>query len=66
MKEARESGIKELKSFVAGIERDYDEVRAHHEHSHDPNKSFPLDNPSECKYICYISIVTNFITIFDG
>jgi len=28
MKEARESGIKELKSFVAGIERDYDAVRA--------------------------------------
>lgn len=28
MKEACESGIKELKSFVAGIERDYDAVRA--------------------------------------
>lgn len=28
MKEARESGIKELGSFVAGIERDYDAVRA--------------------------------------
>jgi transposase len=28
MKNARESGIKELKSFVAGIERDYDAVRA--------------------------------------
>jgi transposase len=28
MKEARESGIKELKSFVAGVERDYDAVRA--------------------------------------
>jgi transposase len=27
MKEARESGIKELRSFVAGIERDYDAVR---------------------------------------
>ncbi len=28
MKQARESGIKELGSFVAGIERDYDAVRA--------------------------------------
>jgi transposase len=28
MKQARESGIKELNSFVAGIERDYDAVRA--------------------------------------
>jgi transposase len=28
MKQARESGIKELESFVAGIERDYDAVRA--------------------------------------
>jgi transposase len=28
MKEARASGIKELKSFVVGIERDYDAVRA--------------------------------------
>jgi transposase len=28
MKEARASGIKELKSFVAGIERDYDAVKA--------------------------------------
>lgn len=28
MKEARESGIKELNSFVVGIERDYDAVRA--------------------------------------
>ncbi len=28
MKEARESGIKELRSFVAGLERDYDAVRA--------------------------------------
>lgn len=28
MKEARESGIKELGSFVVGIERDYDAVRA--------------------------------------
>jgi transposase len=28
MKEARESGIKELGSFVAGVERDYDAVRA--------------------------------------
>jgi hypothetical protein len=27
MKEARESGIRELRSFVAGIERDYDAVR---------------------------------------
>jgi transposase len=28
MKEARSSGIKELLSFVAGIERDYDAVKA--------------------------------------
>ena len=28
MKEARESGIKELSSFVVGIDRDYDAVRA--------------------------------------
>jgi transposase len=28
MKEARESGIKELNSFVVGIERDDDAVRA--------------------------------------
>ncbi len=28
MKEARESGIKELGSFVIGVERDYDAVRA--------------------------------------
>jgi transposase len=28
MKEAHESGITELGSFVAGIERDYDAVRA--------------------------------------
>jgi transposase len=28
MKEARESGVKELGSFVAGLERDYDAVRA--------------------------------------
>jgi transposase len=28
MKQARESGIKELGSFVAGVERDYDAVRA--------------------------------------
>jgi transposase len=28
MKQARESGIKELNSFIVGIERDYDAVRA--------------------------------------
>jgi transposase len=28
MKEARACGIKELGSFVAGVERDYDAVRA--------------------------------------